>query len=32
MNILMNMEEKEPGYIELNKLVLADFGISSVMK
>ena len=32
MNILMNMEEKEPGYIELKKLVLADFGISSVMK
>jgi hypothetical protein len=32
MNILMNMEEKEPGYIELKKLALADFGISSVMK
>jgi hypothetical protein len=28
----MNMEEIEPGYIILKKLVLADFGISSVMK
>jgi serine/threonine protein kinase len=32
MNILMNLEEKEQGYIELKKLALADFGISSVMK
>jgi serine/threonine protein kinase len=32
MNILMNTEEKEPGNLYLKKLVLADFGISSVMK
>ena len=32
MNILINFEEKEKGYIELKKLALADFGISSVMK
>jgi hypothetical protein len=32
MNILLNMEEIEPGFIELKKLALADFGISSVMK
>ena len=32
MNILMNLDEKEPGYIDLKKLVLADFGISTVMK
>ena len=32
MNILMNMDEKEPGYLDLKKLVLADFGISTVMK
>jgi hypothetical protein len=28
----MNLEKKEPGYYELKKLALADFGISSVMK
>jgi serine/threonine protein kinase len=32
MNILMNIEEKEPGFLELKKLALADFGISTVMK
>jgi hypothetical protein len=26
------MEEIKPGFIELMKLALADFGISSVMK
>ena len=28
----MNLEEKEPGFLYLKKLVLADFGISTVMK
>jgi hypothetical protein len=28
----MNLDEKEEGWYELKKLVLADFGISSVMK
>ncbi len=28
----MNIEEKEPGFLELKKLALADFGISTVMK
>jgi hypothetical protein len=32
MNILLNLEIKEQGLIYLKKLVLADFGISSVMK
>ncbi len=32
MNILMNLDEKDPGCFELNKLALADFGISTVMK
>ncbi len=32
MNILLNFEEKVPGYFDLKKLVLADFGISTVMK
>ena len=32
MNILLNLIEREEGYIELKKLALADFGISSVMK
>ena len=32
MNILLNLIEREPGFYELKKLGLADFGISSVMK
>jgi hypothetical protein len=28
----MNLEENEPGYLELKKLALADFGISTMMK
>jgi serine/threonine protein kinase len=32
MNILLNLEVKNLGFISLKKLVLADFGISSVMK
>lgn len=31
MNILLNLEEIEPGYIILKKLAFADFGISSKM-
>ena len=32
MNILMNLDEIEPGYYVLKKLAISDFGISSVMK